>query len=88
MTARTDFAKTKAIEDLSRKWKAETGQEFSELPKHKATVIASVAFQYGDLKSETPNFWRQVTNDDWDAAEKNLRDFKDRYGSRRNREAD
>ena len=83
-----DFAKTTAIEDLSRKWKAETGQEFSELPKHKATVIASVAFQYGDLKSETPNFWRQVTNDDWDAAEKNLRDFKDRYGSRRNREAD
>ena len=54
---------------------------------NKATVIASVAFQYGKLEKETPNFWRQVTNDDWGAAVKNLRNFGDRTPTRRNKEA-
>jgi len=82
-----DFSKKEATELLSKRWKNATGSEFSELPKNKATVIASVAFQYGNLETETPNFWRQVTNDDWAAAEKNLRDFKDNYDSRRKLEA-
>jgi len=51
-------------------------------------VITSVAFQYGNLATETPNFWRQVTSGDWDGAVGNLRNFGDAYGSRRNREAD
>ena len=55
---------------------------------NKATTVASVAFQYGNLETETPNFWRQVTSGDWNAAEKNLRDFQDDYGTRRNLEAD
>ena len=83
-----DFSKKEATELLSKRWKSATGTDFSELPKNKATVIASVAFQYGNLETETPNFWRQVTNDDWAAAEKNLRDFKDKYDSRRKLEAD
>ena len=83
-----EFSKAEATENLSRKWKEKTGQEFSELPKNKATVIASAAFQYGDLASETPNFWKQVTEDDWGAAVKNLRNFQDKYPSRRNKEAD
>jgi len=83
-----EFSKKDAVEKLQSKWQAATGESFDDLPKHKATVIASVAFQYGDLQSETPNFWRQVTSDDWDAAEKNLRNFGDNYKTRRNLEAD
>ncbi len=52
------------------------------------TVIASVAFQYGDLESRTPNFWKQVISGDWEAAEANLRNFGDNYGTRRVKEAD
>ena len=83
-----EFSKKDAVEKLQSKWQAATSESFDDLPKHKATVIASVAFQYGDLQSETPNFWRQVTSDDWDAAEKNLRNFGDNYKTRRNLEAD
>ena len=83
-----EFSHKEATERLASKWKDKTGEEFSSLPKNKATAIASVAFQYGDLESQTPNFWRQVTNDDWWAAIKNLRDFGDDYGTRRNLEAD
>lgn len=82
-----EFSKGEATDRLARKWKAATGQDFSDLPKSKATTLASVAFQYGDLESRTPNFWKQTTSGDWDAATDNLRNFGDRYGSRRTREA-
>ncbi len=61
---------------------------FDVLPRTCQTVIASVAFQYGNLAIRTPNFWRQVTSGDWDSAVTNLRSFGDNYPSRRNREAD
>ena len=83
-----EFSKKQATDSLKSKWKAATGKSFDDLPKNKATVVASVAFQYGDLASETPNFWRQITNDDWNAAINNLRDFGDDYSTRRNLEAD
>ena len=83
-----EFSKTEAVDKLKAKWRAATGESFDDLPKHKATVVASVAFQYGDLESQTPNFWRQITEDDWNAAEKNLRNFGDNYSTRRNLEAD
>jgi hypothetical protein len=52
------------------------------------TVVASVAFQYGDLSLRTPNFWQQVTTENWQAALANLQDFGDKYPTRRNKEAD
>ena len=52
-------------------------------------MIASVSFQYGvALNRRTPNFWWQITNGDWDGALANLRNFGDRYDTRRNKEAD
>lgn len=51
------------------------------------TVIASVAFQYGDLEKRTPNFWRQIKIQCWLSAYTNLCDFGDRYKTRRQREA-
>jgi GH24 family phage-related lysozyme (muramidase) len=83
-----EFAKKKELGFLKKRWKTKTGQSFDDLPMREATVITSVAFQYGNLATETPNFWRQVTSGDWDGAVGNLRNFGDAYGSRRNREAD
>ncbi|NOJ81210.1 pesticin [Myxococcus xanthus] len=62
--------------------------KFAELPREMQTVIASVGFQYGSLKTATPNFFAQVTEQRWDDAKANLEDFGDRYPSRRGREAD
>jgi hypothetical protein len=83
-----EFSHKESYDRLSSKWEAATGSSFSELPEHQATVIASVAFQYGDLASRTPNFWKQVTSGDWDGAVSNLRNFGDRYETRRKKEAE
>ena len=50
---------------LKTKWEKATNTSFDDLPREKATVLASVAFQYGDLESQTPNFWKQTTNNQW-----------------------
>jgi len=67
---------------------AQVNVEFSDLSSACQTVIASVAFQYGNLAKRTPHFWRQVTSGDWQGAVDNLRNFGDAYSSRRNKEAD
>ena len=82
-----EFAKKEAVKNLRAKWEKATGTSFDKLSKEKATVLASVAFQYGDLESQTPNFWRQTTNNQWMEAYNNLLDFQDVYESRREREA-
>ena len=51
------------------------------------TVIMSVAFQYGDLSRRTPNFWRVVTQGDWEKMLWHLENFGDIYKPRRLREA-
>jgi hypothetical protein len=61
---------------------------FEQLPQEMQTVIASVHFQYGSLPTATPNFFNQVVDQRWNDALGNLRNFGDRYSSRRNREAD
>ena len=83
-----EFAKKEAVKNLRAKWEKATGTSFDKLPKEKATVLASVAFQYGDLESQTPNFWNQTTNNQWSEAYYNLLDFRDVYKSRREREAE
>ena len=82
------FAKKVEMEKLRKKWKETTGKSFDDLNSKAATVVASVAFQYGDLETRTPNFWKQVTAGDWEAAKKNLYDFGDKYKSRRKKEAE
>jgi len=61
---------------------------FEQLPSEAQTVIASVAFQYGDLATRTPRFWKTVTEQRWQAAINELRNFNDAYGPRRGSEAD
>ncbi|HET7410351.1 MAG TPA: pesticin C-terminus-like muramidase [Paracoccaceae bacterium] len=61
---------------------------FFELPAQAQTVIASVAFQYGNLASEAPRFWQAACARDWPATIAELRNFGDSYDSRRHLEAD
>ena len=82
-----EFAKSTELAKLKTKWQNATGTNFDDLPTEQATVLTSVAFQYGDLESRTPNFWKQTTSGDWVGAYKNLLNFGDRYTSRRLNEA-
>jgi len=82
-----EFAKSTELAKLKTKWQNATGTNFDDLPTEQATVLTSVAFQYGDLESKTPNFWKQTTSGDWVGAYKNLLNFGDRYTSRRLDEA-
>lgn len=61
---------------------------FFDLPESAQTVIASLAFQYGNLATQTPRFWKLACSQDWAAAEKELRSFGDAYPSRRRLEAE
>lgn len=82
------FAKGEALTNLKTKWESSTGTSFNTLNEGQATALASVAFQYGDLETRTPNFWKQTTSGDWEGAVNNLRNFGDAYNTRRNSEAD
>ena len=62
--------------------------DFFDLDAQAQTVIASVAFQYGDLETKTPKFWKAVSSQDWAEAVKILRNFGDLYRTRRGLEAD
>ena len=64
------------------------GIKFSNLPSEIQTVIASVTFQYGiNLNLRAPKFWKAVTAQDWNKTLSILRNFGDKYGTRRNKEA-
>ena len=84
-----DHCHRTAIDRLENEWGASRAlEDFCDLSDTCQTVVASVAFQYGDLEKRTPNFWRQVTSYDWTGALENLRMFGDDYSERRNKEAD
>lgn len=82
------LAHKEAVNLLLADWNKATKTPFHSLSDECQTVVASVAFQYGDLPTRTPNFWRQVTAGDWWGALANLRNFGDRFKTRRNIEAD
>jgi len=58
---------------------------FFSLPSEAQTVIASVSFQYG--LNGTPIFWKAVSSQNWEKAIKELRNFCDKYPTRRKKEA-
>lgn len=60
---------------------------FFSLAEEAQTVIASVAFQYGNLAEKTPTFWAEVIANKWTDAVATLRNFNDATPSRRNIEA-
>ncbi|GLR73112.1 pesticin C-terminus-like muramidase [Agaribacter marinus] len=81
-------AKNKMISTLVERFSEDSSTAFHEIPAKWQTVIASVEFQYGSVQTRCPTFWRCVTSLDWSAAIRELRNFGDRYPSRRHKEAD
>jgi len=91
------FAHKQSLTKLKKKWEKDSGKSFSLLSKEQATVLASVAFQYGTSFEKTDgtqmNFYTQALAGNWGQEEgvrgvyEELLDFKDRYGSRREKEA-
>jgi len=83
------FAKKQEIDKLIKDWNSSSSsKDFDDLTKEQATVVASVAFQYGKLSTEAPTFWGHVTAGNWEDAIKELRAFGDDYSTRRGLEAD
>jgi hypothetical protein len=83
------YSKADATAKLEQQWNNSSAElAFNQLSVECKTVVASVAFQYGNLAKRTPNFWLQVTSADWQGALVNLQNFGDKYPTRRNKEAD
>ena len=78
------------VEGVARHFNtAAPGNSFTELPPEARTVIADLAHQYGsNLAQRIPNFWSDVTEGRWESVIQKLRNFGDRYSTRRNAEAD
>jgi len=60
---------------------------FNQLPPEFQTVIASVNFQYGNMKSKTPKFYEHITEGNWGKAVEELKNFGGDYQPRRTKEA-
>lgn len=79
--------KQQLIAMLQQRYNLAAPRLFTELPEAMQTVIASVAFQYGDLARRCPKFWLTAVNADSLGMVNELKNFGDRYPTRRNREA-
>lgn len=62
------------------------GQSFSDLSDREQTVITSIGFQYGSSFKGAPKFGSYILNDDWSSATEELRNFNDKYPTRRHKE--
>jgi hypothetical protein len=60
---------------------------FNDLPQGVQTALASANFQYGSLRESTPSYWKQITEQRWNDASANLKNFGDSYPTRRKLEA-
>jgi hypothetical protein len=84
-----NLVKQDLVELLQRRYRKSSERlEFSDLPEQAQTVIASVAFQYGNLAKRCPAFWSFATTQNWLAMVNELHNFGDRYNTRRTKEAD
>lgn len=88
-----EFVKEKELGFLKEHWNkakaaGKTDIDFDSLSEPMQTVLASVGFQYGNLPAKTPKFWGFALNNDVDGVISELRNFGDKYPTRRNKEAD
>lgn len=81
-----EFAKNETQQKLMNDWQKVSDVPFETLTPAQKTVLASVAHQYGSL-SRTPRFAQFAGKGEWDKVVKELRNFKDQYATRRNKEA-
>lgn len=72
---------------LVKQFEKDSKLDFYSFCKEAQTVIMSVAFQYGNLKTRTPNFWKTVVVGDLEKMVWHLKNFGDKYKRRRLKEA-
>ena len=76
------FIKTKILTKLKEDWeKSSSDISFDELSTEQATAVANIAFQYGNTKILSFDFWEYATNNEWDKVYKELMDFRDKSES-------
>lgn len=84
-----EAVKKEATNRIIRRYNRHSETKFNKLAPEAQTVIASLAYQYGDnLPVRTPAFWSAIIVQDWEKTIEILRDFGDIYPTRRNAEAD
>lgn len=83
-----DCYKQKFVKSLISRYDQASLKPFNDIPEQMQTVIASVAFQYGNLAKRCPKFWQAAIYQNWQKMESELRNFGDRYSTRRIKEAD
>lgn len=81
------LVKLDMLDRLENRYNSQSQYTFSELPNNVQTVIASVAFQYGDLSKRTPKFWGYALRCDYSSMYQELCHFGDKYPTRRKKEA-
>lgn len=82
------IAKKEETDRIIKTFNREADIDWDDLTGPQQTVVASVSYQYGSLPERTPKFWGAVIREDWETVIEELRNFGDRYPSRRNKEAD
>jgi hypothetical protein len=79
------FIQKKILTKLKTKWNNDSKIKFNKLSTEQATVLASVAFQYGSSFKRTDgtqmNFYKLALNNDWQGVYDELMDFKDKSES-------
>lgn len=80
--------KANMVKKLVKKYDSDSNVKFVDIPPKWHTVIASAEFQYSSLKTRGKNYREYVTTQNWQEAIAELRDYGDRYPTRRNSEAD
>jgi GH24 family phage-related lysozyme (muramidase) len=82
-----ELVQSAATETLAKAYETDAEEKFSTLPDAAQTVIASVAFQYGNVAVRCPKFWKAAIQQDWKGMQNELLNFGDSYPSRRKKEA-
>ena len=73
--------------DIAKQFnKVSIDKKFTDLSAAQQTVVASVGFQYGSL-NRTPNFLSAAAEGRWTDVVKELNNFGDDFGTRRETEA-
>lgn len=72
---------------LKNAWRRDSDIAWGNLTKRQKTVLLSVSYQYGNLPSRTPKFWRFSTQGQWDNVIQELWNFGDDFANRRHSEA-
>jgi GH24 family phage-related lysozyme (muramidase) len=81
------FIKKETEDKMRDYWQKNSDIPFENLTPSQKTVLASVMHQYGNF-SNVPRFANYAVKGQWPKVMNELRNFKDEYPSRRNKEAD